>query len=230
MYQKFLPQVIIFLFLVVQFEMDWLTKISIPKSAHNLKEILCKKGFKSYDLYDPVTLEMYSSIHLIHEPWTLIKDNKVIQIIRPVPDVNSFKTSKSYGPSVGNLIDAAYGLLSDIDLSSSGVFLEKDKSGQIKLFESHPYAITHCRNKIFATLQNNRMYGDKRTDMRKWKLRDKGWKDILELDIKDERKVKISNLGDSQKPDYDYKSYKKYDLKENQNFITMESVLMGLYK
>jgi len=155
---------------------------------------------------------MYKEIHCISEPWTFIKDSKIIQIIRPAGGV---RLSNGV-PSLGNLIDSYYALLSDVDISACGVFIERDRDGIAKLKESHPHAITHCRSGVFEILKNNRMFGVHRTDMRAFKLSDRGWKNITESnDIKDERRVKLMGLPTHglQKPGYPYKYYNATKIK-----------------
>jgi hypothetical protein len=142
---------------------------------------------------------MYREIHVISEPWTFIRGGKIVQIIKPAT-----------GQSIGTLIDGYYSLLSDVDISACGVFLEKDRDSIIKLKESHENAITHCRSAVFETLPNNRMFGDYRTDMRQHKLQSRNWinLNIIEdiKDVKIERRMKLHGL---QKPEYNYKSYRR---------------------
>lgn len=177
----------------------------LPKSAYLLSEKLQKMGFIKIDLYDRVELELYKQVHLISEPWTFIKDNtKIIQIIRPATNGHG----GSSGPSLGNYVDSFYSLLSDVDISACGVFLEKDKDGIIRLKEAHPHAISHCRSRIFEPLKNNRMYGEERTMLRMFKLEQRGWINLsLKTDLKHERKIKLNGLDDLQKPEYEYKFY-----------------------
>lgn len=167
-----------------------------PDSANNLVTFLKNIGFISVDLYGVSKLHMYHELHFISEPWTLISNNKVVQIIRPAFFRKSLKQS-------------IYDLLSDVDISTSGVFLEEE-DGIIRLKESSPHAISHCRSGIFEILKNNRMYGDKRTFMRAGKLEQKGWINLSNqfLDkselLKLKRKSKLYGL---QKPGYPYKHY-----------------------
>ena len=181
--------------------------LCLPESALSLSKFLTDDGFIKVDLYDKVTLEMYNSIHCISEPWTFIKDSKIIQIIKPADGklVNGNTT-------IGSLLDAYYALLSDVDISACGVFIERDRDGIAKLKESHLHAITHCRSSVFEILRNNRMFGGTRTEHRKFKLETRGWKDISNSDdIKDERRVKLMGLPTHglQQPAYPYKSYKR---------------------
>jgi len=178
----------------------------LPKSAISLSKLLTEKGFLKVDLYDKTQLVMYNEIHCISEPWTFIRDNKIIQIIRPAGG----RLSSTGAATLGSLIDAYYALLSDVDISACGVFIERDRDGIAKLKESHPHAITHCRTGVFEILKNNRMFGVHRTEMRSFKLIDRGWKNISDSnDIKDERRVKLMGLPTHglQKPAYPYKYY-----------------------
>jgi len=177
----------------------------LPNSAILLSKLLTEKGFIKVDLYDKMQLSMYNEIRCISEPWTFIRDSKIIQIIKPAGGL----LSPSGNATLGSLIDSYYALLSDIDISACGVFIERDRDGIAKLKESHPHAITHCRSVVFETLKNNRMFGKHRTDMRAFKLSDRGWKNITKSkDIKDERRIKLMGLPNGlQKPEYSYKNY-----------------------
>lgn len=171
----------------------------LPESAISLSKLLIEKGFLKIDLYDKAKLAMYNEIHCISEPWTFIRNNKIVQIIRP-----------SKGRSLGTLIDSYYSILSDVDISACGVFIERDRDGIVKLKESHPHAITHCRSNVFEILKNNRMFGIHRTDMRAFKLKERGWKNISDSgDIRDDRRVKLMGLPTHglQTPKYRYKYY-----------------------
>lgn len=203
--------------------------LCLPESAKSLAKFLTNDGFIKVDLYDKTQLEMYNTINCISEPWTFIKDSRIVQIIRPTK--SSGGTLINGVPTLGTLIDAYYNLLSDVDISACGVFIERDRDGIAKLKESHPHAITHCRSSVFEILKNNRMYGDRRTDMRKFKLEDRGWKDISNPDIKDERRVKLMGLPTHglQKPMYPYKSYKRTDT-SNKKSYGMEDAIFDLLK
>ena len=179
----------------------------LPISAISVSKLLKEKGFMKVDLFDKMQLSMYIEIHCISEPWTFIKNSKIIQVIRPAGG----RLSTNDGSTIGSLIDSYYSLLSDVDISACGVFIERDRDGVAKLKESYPSAITHCRSCVFKTLKNNRMFGENRTNMRTFKLVDRGWKNISESnDIKDERRIKLMGLPTHglQKPEYSYKYYK----------------------
>jgi len=174
--------------------------LCLPESATLLSTYLIELGFKRVDLYDPHKLALYNEIRMITQPWTFIKNDKIIQIIKPAGESAITQT-------IGSLIDAYYSLLSDVDISSCGVFLEKDRDSIIKLKEAHEKAITHCRSNVYDILKNNRMFGQKRTDNRSHKLANRGWTNLSDNnDIKVERRVKLHGL---QKPEYNYKSYRR---------------------
>lgn len=184
--------------------------MSLPKSAHLLSKKLEELNFKRVDLYDRVELELYKDIHLISEPWTFVDGKRIIQIIRPTAGLHGKDSI-----TLGTYLDALYSLLSDVDISACGVFLERDKDAIIRLKESHPSAISHCRSLVFRRLRNNRMFGEERTRYRSMKLEERGWKDLTNnQNLKDERKIKLNGLDDLQKPEYDYKFYNK---KPNEN-------------
>jgi hypothetical protein len=185
--------------------------LCLPDSALKLSKLIIKKGFKRVDLYDQFQLEQYKQIHAISEPWTFIKKSKIIQIIKP---------TASYKGTIGEYIDAFYSLLSDVDISSCGVFLEKDRDLVIRLKESHPDAITHCRSHVYEVLVNNRMYGKHRTDIRCYKLSNRDWVDLKfkDVDIKIERRMKLYGL---QKPEYKHESYNKSKLSPKMSDISL---------
>jgi len=191
----------------------------LPESARKLSSFLIEKGFIKVDLYDKVQLEMYKEIRCITEPWTFIKDSKIVQVIKPAGGriVEGEVT-------LGSLVDSYYALLSDVDISACGVFIERDRDGIAKLKESHQDAITHCRLGVFEVLTNNKMYGNHRTEQRTFKLLKRDWKDISNFkDIKEERRFKLMSLPtyELQKPMYPYKSYKRTKNKSDVDFINL---------
>lgn len=184
--------------------------LCLSESAKKLSEYLENINFLKVDLYDQHQLAMYKEILIINEPWTFIKDKKIIQIIRPVGVYQSLDPTNKNHISYKSLIDSYYSVLSNIDLSCCGVFLERDRDAIIKLKESHPQSIAHCRSCIFEILKKNSMFNQHRTDMRSFKLIDRGWKNINNINKKDVRRAKLKNLETPQKPMYPYKNYNKY--------------------
>ena len=61
-----------------------------------------------------------------------------------------------------------------------------------KLNEDYPNAILHCQSKVFSVNKNAKMYSEKRFLFRKYKLEDRGWKEVentswVNRDLKMER-------------------------------------------
>ena len=198
--------------------------LALSKSAHRLRDFILEKGYKPLDLYDKDQWEMYRTISIISEPWTFIKDYKIIQIIRPRYMVNKNSPIGTTGT------DAFYDVIMNVDLSCCGTFLEKNNHpikwppmqiregedlmvGEIVLREACPDAILHCMSKKFET-KYSKMYNKDRTLHREYKMIDRGWKKINDSDIpktnnenlKNERNLKLRKMFF--KPEYEFQIWK----------------------
>lgn len=194
--------------------------LCMSKSAEKLRYFLTHKyNYKSLDLYDIDTINMYKGISLISEPWTLMNENKkIIQIIKPTLNNQGLK---SHTTSVTDqYIDAYRYLIKNIDLSCCGVFIEKDfyiskiadDNDGIILKEACDYAIAHCLSKSFKINKSAVLYNEDRTNFREDKLIKRGWTnlypdyftfDAKKTNLVQERLVKIIQL--ELESDYDYK-------------------------
>jgi len=168
----------------------------LPESAYHLKDFLLEKGYYEVSLYDKDTWEMYEHISVISEPWTFQNGKKTIQIIRPRflatngPNRTKFTCGRHPFPlpplfTDEKAVNAYYSILSGVDITACGVFIEKNnheakigggsKNNEILLKESYKNAILHCLAKVFEIKENSGMYEKKRTDHRSFKLQDRGW-------------------------------------------------------
>ena len=192
--------------------------LCMPKSAQKLKEFITKKyDYKQIDLYDIDSLNMYRDITVISEPWTFInKNKKIIQIIRP----RFFSGHKPNYNSISDYKNAYINLIKNVDISCCGVFIE-NKNNKILLKESCKNAIIHCLTKTFEINDWSTQYNKNRTNIRKYKLEDKGWMNISKLGfmfiddneekkyLQKEREMKLISLNF--KPEYDYIIWKESD-------------------
>jgi hypothetical protein len=129
----------------------------LPRSKDILISSLLYKGFKpffktNYDIH-----KLYES-HVIFEPLTFYKNEKFIQLIRPV--------SKKDDEGLQHVI-------SNVDISCCGVSYAHGN-----LQEHVNDAITHCLQKQFKVNINASMCNKIRLDHRRDKLIRRGWKQI----------------------------------------------------
>lgn len=183
--------------------------LCMPQSARKLKDFLSTKGYNQIELYDRDTLNMYKGISVIEEPWTLINSSsfepKIIQIIRP--RWNNFnEKSKHYSEVEYEKI--YHKLISNVDLSCCGVFLEQEyiqmtNEPKLCLKEACENAIVQCLTKTFEINRNALLYNDDRIYAREHKLTSRGWRnfgslyDITNSDInktKIEREHKLTKI------------------------------------
>jgi len=122
---------------------------------------------------------MYSDIHVICEPHTWIKGEKMIQVIRPRSGYK-VPSKEEYEKDFNNLI-------SNVDLSCCGV------SWNGRLQEDYPNSIIHCQNKVFSVNENAKMYSNSRINHRIYKMQNRGWEQIPN-DITNNREQKINNI------------------------------------
>lgn len=143
--------------------------LCLPNSSKRIENILFNNGYTCNDLFIMKDVySMYKDIHCIHEPKTWIKNNKIIQIIKP----NHKQKIKC--------IDAYNKLLGEVDISCCGVHFSDDG-----LKQTVPDAIYHCKYNIFKDMKLNEMYHINRFEQRKHKLVNRGWNFMDDMD-KDE--------------------------------------------
>lgn len=137
----------------------------LPKSKAMVRNILLSEGYKQYGLFSPDLFLLYSNIKCIFEPKTFVKDNKIVQLISP--------TIRNTPVTINNLKNAFFRILSNVDLSSSGLVYDGEE-----LYESITNATYHCENKRFRVLMDTEMYNKNRIIIRKLNLLDKGWEEM----------------------------------------------------
>jgi len=134
--------------------------MALPASAKALADFLLNVQFENVALSTVDVANLYLTKH-INEPWTFVKPNCIVQIIRPVL----------------NMINSPRAILKkcveSVDLSCCGVAYEAGN-----LYETVAGAISQCKNKLFCKLKNNSFYNETRTAFRTAKLMDRGWKEF----------------------------------------------------
>jgi hypothetical protein len=149
------------------------------KSIKYIEMIIEQNGYQYMEMLNGKDLqEMYSEIHIIHEPHTWIKGKKIVQLIRP-----------SLGLSDEIIYRQGFkDLISNVDLSCCGVSYDGEK-----LHEDYPNALLHCQSKVFSVNKKAKMYSTRRVGHRIHKLIDRGWEEI-ENTITNNRDLKINKL------------------------------------
>lgn len=143
--------------------------LCLPHSAKRIESVLNNQGYIfSNDLIMKNVYSMYKDIHCISEPHTWIKNDKIIQIIKPRHPMNI------------KCVDAYNKLLCEVDISCCGVHFSDDR-----LKQTVPDAVYHCKYNIFKDMKLNEMYHINRFEERKHKLVNRGWKFMDDMD-KDE--------------------------------------------
>lgn len=151
--------------------------ISLEKNGYVFDDDLVKKNMYS----------MYKDIKIINEPLTYYKDNKVVQLIRPV--------NKDSVGFVG--LESGYKyVLKQVDLSCCGVYFDGEG-----LKESINCAIEHCRMNIMKRMSTE-MNKPTRFYQRIDKLKKRGWiyyDDLSDdkkyaIDLNIDRKIKLQNI------------------------------------
>jgi len=136
------------------------------KALKEIEFILENKGYHYMEMLNGKDIQgMYKDIHIISEPHTWIKGTKIVQLIRPVV-FNKDNDFIKYRQGFRDLI-------SNVDLSCCGVSYDGDE-----VYEDYPNAIVHCQNKVFSVNKSAKMYSRERCDFRRFKLINRGWKEI----------------------------------------------------
>ena len=144
--------------------------LCMPSSAHKLRKHLREKyNYTTLDLFKEGTLSMYKGMSLISDPWTMVNHNKkIIQIIRPRWNAGTnVHATTEYKK-------AYYDLIKNVDISCCGVFME-NYDREINLREACKGEIVNCLTKTFEVNEWAKLYNQKRTEDRTYKLTDRGW-------------------------------------------------------
>lgn len=154
-------------------------------SFNYLRELLFSKGYIYYDEFVKRDLErLYSEISVISVPHTFIKGKSIVQLIRPRVNINrndAFHIKKSLYEK--NFIK----LLQNVDISCCGVSWDGEN-----LYQNLKDSVLHCKNKVFF-INNGSLMLTKRLDHRRYKLLDRGWKEIKN-GLSDTIDLKIDDL------------------------------------
>lgn len=139
------------------------------KSIKMVEDVLTQNGYRFLDKFSSVDMiNLYANIHVISEPRTWIKGDKIVQLIKPrnlIPmnkDVNFEEYTKNFKT-----------LIENVDLSACGVSWANGT-----LYENAESAVLHCLNKQYAVNLHAKMYSYERAINRKGKLESRGWEEV----------------------------------------------------
>jgi hypothetical protein len=136
--------------------------LCLSRSAKKLSQILIKNGYElNEDITNRYNEHMYKDIKIIHQPLTYIKNGKIVQIIRPAIKMNN------------DSISLFFKILTNIDMSSSGLYYDG-----FRVKESCNDALFNVVKKEFISFKEASMFNTDRFLSRKYKLEEKGWKEI----------------------------------------------------
>lgn len=167
--------------------------LSGPESTKRLHNFVISKGYVFMEnLLNKDINSIYSGIGVISEPYTYVKNSKIIQIIRPVASPNlmgtdpnsiskigKYSTNKIIYKEVINL------LIKNVDMSCCAVAYNG-----VEVYEEYPNSIIHCENKVFIHNKKGIM-NSSRYFRRNAKLVERGW---LEISQKDERSIILNHV------------------------------------
>ena len=166
------------------------------KYFRHMKELLEKMGYEYVEEINPKDWQsVYTDLGVISEPHTHMKNNKMIQLIRPTTKLtlNTRKQTKEdeliYKKNFHNLI-------SSVDISCCGVSYDG-----VNLYENCRDAVLHCVHKKFKVNDFAPMCHEKRVHHRAGKLVVRGWSAIEVGNTSIEnRDMKIENYLNNQVP------------------------------
>ena len=143
-----------------------------PKANRKIGLMLIEKGYVCLENMMKIDFfELYAKVS-VHFPATFFKDGHKVQLIRPrfesteLDEITHHPVASTY--SLNSLQDFA----KEVDLSCCGLIYHPT----LGLREVIENAITHCQSKTLKILEDNKFYYKKRTEIRTWKLMEKGWK------------------------------------------------------
>ena len=163
-----------------------------PESCKALHDFLNFNGYTYMENLTPKDLaSVYSNIHIINEPHTFVKGDRVVQLIRPTIQYSqSNSNEKCYRDSLSSLVF-------EVDLSCCGL----SDNGET-LIENVRNAVLHCRKRVFE-VRSTRMNNPQRIHHRIGKLEDRGWESIKSSQAM-VRDSKIESLFDGDTTDYSF--------------------------
>jgi hypothetical protein len=140
--------------------------MALPKSASKIEQFLLQSKFTKLLTGTIDIVNLYCDIKIINLPITFVRDNSIVQIIRPVIPMQINDVKELFNKYLAN-----------VDISACGVAYT---AGQ--LIETSDNAILHCKNREFVTLIENMFYRKNRIQHRVAKLLDRGWKQLKDKD------------------------------------------------
>jgi|GEM_PF-6278693 len=140
--------------------------LALPRATQTIASQLSVRGFIHLRMSNADIIKMYDGIKIINEPWTFVKGDTIVQVIRP---------------ALGQFTDLRLKfkeILANVDISACGVAY---RQGELfETFEDEDISpIKHCKEKVFVTLVDNIMHMSDRISHRKAKLFDRGWKETI---------------------------------------------------
>jgi len=167
--------------------------LCLPESKRKVIDVIKKNGYIQTDLISKDTLEMYSKVRNIFEPFNYIKiiDNELrtIQLITP--------TTKYASNEESDIITNFHYILGQVDMSNCAVHF----SHFFGLRESYLGAVNHCKHHIFEILDTKMK--TERFELRYRKFINRGWQELNDENRKNIiRSDKINNIIDESKTKY----------------------------
>ncbi len=174
--------------------------MGLPISLGYIHRTLELNDYKQIELVKPDIFTLYKNIKYIFEPITYMnKNQKIVQLIRPFNQNISDLYFSQYN-ELNIFKNNYYKLLSNVDLTSSGLFYDGKE-----LYESVRHSFIHCKMKVYEKLPNALMYNSERTDKRIHKLhKTKDWRKLNTEDKLEMRKIKLHQLNSNIKTLDDY--------------------------
>ncbi len=146
-----------------------------PTSAIYIADILIDNGYKFFPSLNPKDLaSVYTEIRIINEPHTYIKDDRIVQLIRP----NHFNDFNK--------------IVREVDISCCGISYDASC-----LYENVENAILHCEHKVYE-VTNGKM-NTIRLMSRMDKLDRRGWSKIEKFE---RRNISLDRLLEANSDNY----------------------------
>lgn len=123
---------------------------------------------------------LYFKIGCISEPFTLMKNGKIVQLIRPSIKTVTSRSKVHYSTTE---------LLNEIDISCCSLAYNTN----IGLIASDEI-LKDCKNKIFQVYETHKMFNIHTIDARKTKLIEKGWIERIERISGDQLKIQLDQI------------------------------------
>jgi len=166
---------------------------------------------------------IYTDIKIINEPHSWVKEDKIIQLIRPAGGLLKTRETtpgceqKRRVIGLANILihasdalkeiqkpeirESIYkksfiDLIRNVDISCCGVSYDGEK-----VYENYESAVSHCKNGIFIINKEAKMYSNKRIIHRTTKLIGRGWEEV-NPGVATNRDLKIDKILDEDILDY----------------------------